>query len=92
MKRRLLALSLCAALLLPPSPARGAEAPKDWAANALTRLQGTGKLTNADFTRTRIQDADFSGAVMDGTVIERKLLDRLSLSPEQLQAVKLVDE
>lgn len=49
-------------------------------------------LTNADFTRTRIQDADFSGAVMDGTVIERKLLDRLSLSPEQLQAVKLVDE
>ena len=25
MKRRLLALSLCAALLLPPSPARGAE-------------------------------------------------------------------
>lgn len=49
-------------------------------------------LTNTDFTRTRIQDADFSGAVMNGTIIERKLLDQFSLSPEQIQAVKLVDE
>ena len=62
MKRRLLALSLCAALLLPPSPARGAEAPSDWAANAVTWLQGTGKLTEADFTgydRT-VTRADFA--------------------------------
>ena len=62
MKRRLLALSLCAALLLPPSPARGAEAPTDWAANAVTWLQGTGKLTEADFTgydRT-VTRADFA--------------------------------
>ena len=62
MKRRLLALSLCAALLLPPSPARGAEAPSDWAANAVTWLQGTGKLTEADvagYDRT-VTRADFA--------------------------------
>lgn len=47
-------------------------------------------LTNADFTRTRICDADFTGAVMNGAIIEQKQLDQFALSPEQKRAVKIV--
>lgn len=48
-------------------------------------------LTNADFTRTRIRDADFTGAVMDGAVIERSQLGEFALSPEQKKSVKIID-
>ncbi len=48
-------------------------------------------LTNADFTRTRIRDADFTGATMDGAVIDRDHLHLLSLSPQQLQSMKIID-
>jgi len=47
-------------------------------------------LTNADFTRTRIRDADFTGAVMDGAIIDRNQLEYFALSPEQIKAVKII--
>lgn len=47
-------------------------------------------LSNADFTRTKIRDADFTGAVMDGTIIEQKQLEHFALSYEQKKAVKLI--
>lgn len=58
MKRRVISLLLCAALSLSLAPATvaanapsdwAADAPSDWAVNAVTWLQGTGKLTDADF-------------------------------------------
>ena len=48
-------------------------------------------LTNADFTRSRIRDADFTGAIMNGAIIERKQLDQFTLSPEQMHSIKLID-
>lgn len=63
MKRRLSALLLSGALLTSALPtAVAADAPSDWAVNAVTWLQGTGKLTAADFTgydRT-VTRADFA--------------------------------
>lgn len=63
MKKRLisliLALSMAASLALPAS---AADVPSDWAVNAVTWLQGTGKLTQADFAgydRT-VTRADFA--------------------------------
>ena len=51
MKRRLIVLFLCAALALSFTPATAAaDAPSDWAVNAVNWLRGTGKLTDADFT------------------------------------------
>lgn len=47
-------------------------------------------LTHADFTRTNIKDADFTGAIMDGTRIDRGQLHQFALSPAQLQAIRLV--
>lgn len=48
-------------------------------------------LTRADFCRTKIRDADFTGAVMDGTKIDRRSLDAFALSPEQLRAIEMID-
>lgn len=50
MKRKLLALALSAALAAGAVPAAAADQPSAWAVNAVTWLQGTGKLTDADFT------------------------------------------
>lgn len=50
MKRRVISLLLCAAISLSLAPATvAADVPSDWAVNAVTWLQGTGKLTDADF-------------------------------------------
>ena len=48
-------------------------------------------LTNADFTRTRIRDADFTGAVMNGTLMERNQTEHFSLSAQQKKEVKIID-
>lgn len=48
-------------------------------------------LTNADFTRTRIHDADFTGAILDGTIIQKEQLEQFALTPEQLQTAALID-
>lgn len=49
-------------------------------------------LTRADFCRTKIRDADFTGAVMDGARFDRNRLADFALSPEQLQVIQVVDE
>lgn len=49
-------------------------------------------LTNADFTKTQIRDADFTGAVMDGAIMERTLSDQFALSEKQLRKIKIIDE
>ena len=63
MKRRLSALLLSAVLLVSALPTvSAADTPSDWAVNAVTWLQGTGKLTQADFAgydRT-VTRADFA--------------------------------
>ena len=48
-------------------------------------------LTHADFTGAKIRDADFTGAIMDGALIDRKRLHQFDLSPEQMQAITLID-
>ena len=48
-------------------------------------------LTNADFSRCDIHDADFTGAVMDGTIIERNRLDQFALSAKQLKTITITD-
>lgn len=51
MKRRIISLFLCAALSLSLAPATvAADTPSGWAVNAVTWLQGTGKLQGSDFT------------------------------------------
>ena len=61
--KRAAALLLSAALILSALPAAGAsDTPSAWAGNAVTWLQGTGKLTDADFSgydRT-VTRADFA--------------------------------
>lgn len=49
-------------------------------------------LTNADFNGSKIRDADFTGAKMDGTRIRKSQLVWFRLSPEQKNAVQLLDE
>ncbi|MDE6887910.1 MAG: pentapeptide repeat-containing protein [Eubacterium sp.] len=48
-------------------------------------------LTNADFCKTRIHDADFTGAVMTGAKIDRKRLETFALSPQQRQAIQIIE-
>lgn len=48
-------------------------------------------LSHADFTRTKIRDADFTGAIMDGTILERHTVKRFALSAEQRKAVRIID-
>lgn len=46
-------------------------------------------LTNADFRRTGIYNADFTDAIMDGTVFLEKQLARFELSDKQIQSIKI---
>ncbi len=46
-------------------------------------------LSGADFLRSSIRDADFTGAVMDGAVFQRGQLPQYNLSPEQMQVINI---
>lgn len=48
-------------------------------------------LTRADFCRSKIRDADFTGAVMDGTRMNRRQLEQFTLSFQQKQAIQIMD-
>ena len=48
-------------------------------------------LSRADFTRTKIRDADFTGATMNGTILERKTAAHFALSDSQRRAVQIID-
>ncbi|MCI9080103.1 MAG: pentapeptide repeat-containing protein [Lachnospiraceae bacterium] len=48
-------------------------------------------LKKADFQRTRIWDADFTGAVMDGALFQQSQLPYFELSPEQMKAINIVN-
>lgn len=47
-------------------------------------------LTRADFRRTQIRDADFTGAIMDSALFSETQLRYFRLSKEQLQAIQIV--
>ncbi|MDE7312408.1 MAG: pentapeptide repeat-containing protein [Eubacterium sp.] len=49
-------------------------------------------LSHADFQRTKIRDADFTGAIMDGTMMERKTAERFALSDSQRRSLKITDQ
>ncbi len=49
-------------------------------------------LTRADFCRTKIRDADFTGAIMDGAKFSRRRLHEFALSPEQMRVIQITDE
>ncbi len=46
-------------------------------------------LTETDFRECGIQDADFTGAVMDGALFQKEQIMQFALSQEQKQAVRL---
>lgn len=48
-------------------------------------------LTNADFRRTKIEDADFTGAVMNGAMFLQDQLSSFALTREQKQAVRVLE-
>lgn len=48
-------------------------------------------LRNTDFRRNHIRDADFTGAIMDGALFNQQELNQFRLSPEQKQAIKIVE-
>lgn len=48
-------------------------------------------LTRADFSKTKICDANFTGAIMDGAKFDRKRLHEFALSPEQKQVIEIID-
>ncbi len=48
-------------------------------------------LSHADFRRSRIRDADFTGATLDGTLFLNYQLDDFDLSLEQRQAIQVAD-
>ncbi|RKI40057.1 pentapeptide repeat-containing protein [bacterium D16-51] len=49
-------------------------------------------LTGADFRRTQIRDADFTGAVMDGAVFSEHQLIYFKLSEKQRQSIRIAGQ
>ncbi len=61
-----------------------------WIVTGYQRVSFRGaNLSGADFLRSSIRDADFTGAVMDGAVFQRGQLPQYNLSPEQLQVINI---
>lgn len=71
---------------------RGAPDTENWTLTGFRPIHfENANLTRADFRRTKIRDADFTGAVMDGAVIERKRLHQFALSAQQKQVIQIIE-
>ena len=71
---------------------RGVPDTKDWTLTGFRRINfQNANLTRADFSRTKIHDADFTGAIMDGAKFDRSRLHEFAFSPEQKQVIEIMD-